>query len=588
MPDSRKSCSRLSLKTAAPALAVLVHLVGATSAGTVWAVEPTAPPAPVTRASASTPSTASTSSTDAYVQGLIDSLSARAAEPVAISLRDAVSASVANNPGTRADRRVPEAELHGVIDAASAFEPVIGIDAGYRRSKLATADALSGVTPVDADGNPIPQDPSSQVREDDRYQADFSIRKMFRTGARVGLRWENARATSNSRFEELSPNFEPVIGVRLQQPLLRDFGAVSANTNVRIANETSRQAAADFEETLSSFVYDVISAYWNYVLADAELEVDRHAQRLAQELAVEARRRVDVGSLPPVAAQEALADAAAREEETIASEQALSVAARKLQYLVMYTERAGGMPRALVPADDHNVVVQSVDKAESLKTAVTRRAVVQSARIDLKTSMLEEKQRRTNLLPSLDLVGSYEMVGLGGVNENRMADEYDALGDSFDVLTSGDSFRYSVGVEFEVPLSNASARARHTRATIETHRQADLLRQTITDVALEVDEGAGDLTAAYKRVAAANLARELAEENLRQQQRRYEVGKVTTTDVLDFQEKLADAMATEARAITDHAKANAELRRAEGTLLDYFGIRVSFDNAPDIPWWAKF
>lgn len=524
----------------------------------------------------------------AYVRALVESLSSEAAQPVPVSLRAAVASAIINNPGTRAQRAIPEAQRENVIVSASVFEPVIAIDASYRNAKEPTANALSGVTEVDDEGNPIPQNPADQVRKDDRYQADFSIRKMFRTGTLVDLRWENSRATSNSRFEELSPSFEPVVGLSLSQPLLRDFGAVVANTNVRIAKETSRARAADFEEELSDFVFEVVSAYWDYVLAEAELEVDRHSHRLATELAAEAQKRVDVGSLPPVAAQEALADAAAREEEVIASEQALSLAARRLQYLVMYDAEDDGIPRAIYPSDDHGVVDRAIDRSQSLITAIERRARVRAAGIDLITTELEEERARTALLPSLDLVGSYDYVGLGGVNENRMPDEYDALGDSFDVLSSGDFFRYSVGLELEVPLSNAAARARHTQTQIDKKRREESLRQTIADVALEVDAGAGDLAAAFKRVAAAHLSRELAQENLRQQQLRYEVGKVRTTDVLDFQEKLADAMASEARAITDHAKASADLRRAEGTLLEHFEITVSFDDAPQIPWWAKF
>jgi len=562
-----------------PRCACLIFALAAAAAGNAYAGETATAPAEVTPARAST---------DAYIQGLIKSLSSQAARPVAVSLRDAVASAIVNNPGTRADRRVPEAEQHGVIVAASVFEPVIAIDAHYRNTEEPTANALSGVTELDDEGNPIPQDPSDQVRKDDQYQADFSIRKMFRTGTRIDLRWENSRATSNSRFEELSPSFEPVVGLSLAQPLLRDFGAVVANTNVRIANETSRASAAEFEEQLSNFVFEVVSAYWDYVLAEAELEVVRHSHHLAKELAAEAQKRVDVGSLPPIAAQEALADAAAREEEVIAAEQSLNLAARQLQYIVMFDATADGVPRAILPSDDHGVVDRPVDRSQSLATAVERRARVRAAGINLTTSKLEEQRARTDLLPSLDLVGSYDFVGLGGVNENRMPDEYDALGDSFDVLSSGDFFRYSVGLELEVPFSNAAARARHTQTEIERKRQEETLRQTIAEVALEVDAGAGDLAAAFKRVAAANLSRELAQENLRQQQLRYEVGKVRTTDVLDFQEKLADAMASEARAITDHAKASADLRRAEGTLLEHFGISVSFDGAPEIPWWAKF
>jgi outer membrane protein len=522
----------------------------------------------------------SSASTDAYIQGLIDSLSSKAAKPVSITLRAAVASAIANNPGTMANRLVPQAEQHGVIEAASVFEPVIAIDASYQNSEEPTANLLSGVS----DG----EDPADQVREDDRYEADFSISKMFRTGTRVGLSWENSRATSNSSFEELSPSFEPSVGLRMRQPLLRDLGGVVANTNVRLANETSRRAAAEFEEQLSDFVFNVVSAYWDYVLAEAELEVRRHSHRLADELAGEARKRVDIGILPPVAAQEAQADAAAREEEAIAAEQSLSLASRKLQYMIMFDARNDGVPQAVYPTDDHGVVEREIDRSDSLRTAVERRARVRVADVDLSTAKLEEYRASTDLLPSLDLVGSYELVGLGGVNENNDPDEYDALGDSFDVLSSGDFFRYSVGLEFEVPLSNAAARARHTKSSIERKRQEESLRQTIADVALEVDAGAGDLAAAFKRVAAANLSRELAQENLRQQERRYEVGKVRTTDVLDFQEKLANAMASEARAITDHAKATADLRRAEGTLLEHFEIVVSFDSAPKIPWWAKF
>jgi outer membrane protein TolC len=524
--------------------------------------------------SADTSRTDADLSNDAYVQGLIESLAASARAPLAISLRAAVTAAVANNPGARADRRVPEAEQHRIIEAASVFEPVIGIDVNYSDAETPTADQLAGV--------------ADAVRKDEHYNANFDLSKLFRTGTEVGLRWLNPRDETNSQFDLLQPAFKPRVGVRVEQPLLRDFGGVVANTNVRIADSTSRSAAADFEESLSDFVFEVITAYWDYTLRAAELEVKRHSHRLATELAEEAQAKVDVGSLPPVAAQEARADAAAREEEVIAAEQALRRAARALQYMVMLRSRQSGAPIAIEPADDHGVVDQPVDRAQSLKIAIERRASVRASRIDMTTAQLNLDKTKTDLLPSLDLVGTYELVGLGGRRADGTPDEYDAYGDALDRLSSGDFYQYFVGLEFEVPLSNAAARARHTRSEIDLKRTQDEMRQTIADVALEVDAGAGDLIAAYQRVAAANLARKLAEENLRQQQRRYEVGMVTTTDVLDFQERLADAMAAEARAITDHAKAQADLMRAEGTLLDEFGIRVSFAGRPEVPWWGKF
>ena len=75
---------------------------------------------------------------------------------------------------------------------------------------------------------------------------------------------------------------------------------------------------------------------------------------------------------------------------------------------------------------------------------------------------------------------------------------------------------------------------------------------------------------------------------MRNQQRRFELGAVTTKDVLDFQEKLAEAMASEVDAITDHARAVTALRVAEGTLLARFGIELQSPDAPGKPWWYAF
>ena len=63
---------------------------------------------------------------------------------------------------------------------------------------------------------------------------------------------------------------------------------------------------------------------------------------------------------------------------------------------------------------------------------------------------------------------------------------------------------------------------------------------------------------------------------------------VTTTDVLDFQEKLARALAAEVEAVSDHAGAIAALALSEGRLLEQYGVTVEVEGDPGLPWWAKF
>jgi hypothetical protein len=71
--------------------------------GSVQAAAPT--PATSDEAGISGGDPASTN--DAYVKGLLDSLAMPTHAPLPIGLGTAVTSAVANNPGTRAERRIP-------------------------------------------------------------------------------------------------------------------------------------------------------------------------------------------------------------------------------------------------------------------------------------------------------------------------------------------------------------------------------------------------------------------------------------------------------------------------------------------------
>jgi len=522
----------------------------------------------------------------AYVEGLLRAFATT--EPVVgkpVSLQDAVTTAVANNPGVLAARQNPESAAYGVLGAEAVYEPKIRVDFAYADRSIPTSDVLQGA------GTQL-----GDPRDDDEYVADVTLSKRLRTGTALELLWKNTRRTTNSSFEQLSPSFQPSAGVGLEQPLLRDFGGLAARTSVGLAENTSFRSAAIYEAELARFVLGVVDAYWRYNLAEAELAAKERSFELARELADDARARVEIGSLPPVAAKEAQSDAAAREEEVIGARNDLSLRARELQYRVMLDGNASGAPTPVRPGESHQVNRVTLDAAASLTSAIRQRAEARSARLEIASAELDQKLARNLLLPRLDLVGRYEVVGLSGLGNPNFApppgasgrSETDAFGDSYDVLDSTDFFRYRIGLALEVPLSNAEARSRSAQADIAARRAEDRLRDVVSDIALEIQQAVGDVESAEKRVAAAKLARELAEQNLVDQQKRYDVGIVTTTDILDFQEKATNAMAAEARAVADHAIAAAELGRAEGTLLPRYGIRVEFEDAPGKEWWSRF
>jgi len=525
-----------------------------------------------------------------YIDGLIESLQAQPQRAQPLRLREAILIAIGNNPGLLADSRNRQIARQEIIAALGAYDPTVAVEGGYADSKVLTSDALLASGAPNGSGGAL-------TLEQDEYVANFTLSKLLQTGAELDLSWRNNRTTTSAVRQLLSPRFDPTVGFTITQPILKDIGAIGARTDVSIATNTSRQAISDFETKLADFVTEVIEAYWSYTFAEADLRVRRMSWDLARELVEEAKARVDIGTLPPVAVKEAQADAAAREEEVLTAEHTLDLAGRTLQYTVMFGLKAGRAPLPVRPSEEHVVEQIPLDRAASLRTAVTRRSEVQSAKLTVRNARLEVKRADNQVLPSLDLVGSYELVGLGGrptvdASTQQLSrasiDEIDAYNDALDNLTSTDYYSYRVGVQLDVPLSNATARAHQTQAEIAKRRSEDELRAVVSEIALEVEDSVGTVASAFKRVAAARIARELAEENLANQKKRYEVGMVTTTDILLFQDGLASAMAAEARAIADHAIAVARLQRAEGTLLESLGVDVHYEDAPETPWWARF
>ncbi len=493
--------------------------------------------------------------------------------PTGITLRDAIMTAIENNPGILAKAQLPVAAKHGVLGAQSLYEPSLKLDVSVTDGDFPRANDLSGAAVL--------------TQKDSR--ADLQIDKLLRSGANLSLVWNNARLETNSSFQILSPQYQPTLGLNIEAPLLRDLGGSEAKTTVLIAKNASASAAAEFEVELADFLAQVINAYWDYTSAGSEVEVNRHSYELAEELVRVAQGMVDIGMQPPIAQREARAEMAAREEQLLEAENNLAVAAKRFQQLVAPGIAGGAAFRRLKPAEQHSVQDIELEPADALRTAMEQRAELRVAALDLNSQRLTEKNARSQLWPKLNLFGNYTLIGLSGDEVVAGTSSFTgSYGDALDLLADGDFSEYTVGVKVEVPLANADARSEHGRSKAERRRAEHAFREVATNIALEVSEAVGDVASAFKRVAAARLSRELAAENMKQQKRRYELGVVTTTDILDFQDKLTRAEAAEVKAVTDHAKAVTSLLQAKGTLLESYDIEVEGPGEDKTPWWALF
>lgn len=141
---------------------------------------------------------------------------------------------------------------------------------------------------------------------------------------------------------------------------------------------------------------------------------------------------------------------------------------------------------------------------------------------------------------------------------------------------AGDSPEYSegtsdmedvgwVGVVVDVPLfegGRIDARVKEQKATLAAGQER--LRKLELQLRLDVETAVLNLASSQERVLATQKSIEQADESLRIEQRKYDVGKGAVVDVLDAQAALLESQTSYYRALADYNIAAAQLRLATG------------------------
>jgi len=498
-----------------------------------------------------------------------------------LSLREAVRVALENNPGIASQRLGPASARADVDRANGIFDPRFEATAEWQHRVLPTSSALSG----------------APVLREEETTFGASLKKLLRTGTTLTVAGRSNDLDSNSDFTGLRPQYKPNLTFTLNQPLLKNFGIDLTILLVRAAEASSSVAYYEYQSQVVSLVRRVVEAYWGIVQAKENLKAEQDGLALAQTLVRENEARVRAGTLPPVAVKEAQADAATRDEHVIAAENNVDVAVDRLRLLLQQNPGDAFLPRPIDPSDSPEVRDVETSEADVLENAIARRPEIQRARYDIENRKILARVKRNNLLPSLDLDASYGMNGLSGravpqvdfqTNETVVTQFSGNYGEAWRRLKSNDFNTYGGGLTLTVPLGNATAKAEYTQSRIDVRRGELDYRDLLSNVTLEVRRAIGDVRTNSKRITATRLARELAQENLAQQKKRYDVGLATTKDLLDFQQRLTAARAAEIQALIDYNVSLAALRQAEGTLLAQFDVVLDTLPPSPTPLWARF
>ena len=127
---------------------------------------------------------------------------------------------------------------------------------------------------------------------------------------------------------------------------------------------------------------------------------------------------------------------------------------------------------------------------------------------------------------------------------------------------------YAAGLNFTLPIRNRSAQADSARALLDERQIQTQYRQTQNNIVLSVRNAQIALQQGRAQVAAAAKARELAQQTLDAEQKKYQLGSSTSYQVVLRSRDLTSAQGTELRAKVNLEEAVVAFNQAMGRTLE--------------------
>lgn len=394
---------------------------------------------------------------------------------------------------------------------------------------------------------------------------NIDISRVLPTGGTVtlhaGTQFDRSPEFSLSGMGELTNNWFDEVSASIVQPLLRGRGRLLYEANERRAVLARDAAVLARRVSAIQTVQAVVSAYWDLVLAERQLAITMQSLDLARERLRITQIGTEGGKVPRSEIPAVQQIIATREEEVLAGELAVvdrSIALRRTVGLPIGAgEIALRVGTELATRDDSFDLGALTERAYAASPELA-----QLAKSDA-VSQIDIEVTENGLLPQLDAALS---IGPTGQDE-KFGTAWKNLV-QFKALSVGGSltFQHSLGQENVRGLAREQRAARRKLTVTAFDVRAQLAQGMASSVA--------QLELAKRRLALSQRAIDLANENIKIESDRFNLGKATNFDVLNRQEELRQAELRKAQAMIDWHKAEVSVQALTTDLLPTYGLAV--------------
>jgi len=468
-----------------------------------------------------------------------------------INEQNAIRLAAEKNPGLQAAILELQAAQQAVTAAEEEYTTVLQIDTGVTHTKMPRA-TREGVT----------------ESSNDAIDLGIGASRRFPWGTELSLdvtgNGEISRVNPEPRTSDvikLGPTYGLEARLGLSQPLLRGAGIDVGEAEIRASKMQQRAADHKRDRMASELLRDVLIGYWELWYSESALEVQHQARDLAQKQHEEAQLRAELGTVAPsdtlsFATQLALLEEAVAEAEVDRKSRAVELG----QLLGFDPHRA----TALSPAPPTQQSSLEITRQQATQRARENSLELREQEVQIKLLQDKLKVAEDAVQSRLDLTAYLSAQGLGYRDTVEPLKQVGTLS-----AISG-----HVGLEFELPVSNAKRRAELAEARLNLDAAKAQFDEQLSLLEAETATWVDKLDAAQQRMTLAQQTVEVAQKLASAERERLELGTTTSLQVLQAQEDLRDAELRLLKVGVDRAAASIMLLHLTASLLPKYAQMI--------------
>ena len=495
-----------------------------------------------------------------------------------LTMGDFINLILQNNLDVNVNRLAPASSEYLINTFYKQFEPSIHFQAAVTRSNNPATTALAGA--------------KIQTALQGAYNVGFQ--QNLTTGTLVGVDVLMNRNSSNSLFSTINPNWAGSLRYSLTQHLLRDFGRKTNTHLIRAAKNTEKMSEVQFEKQMMDLVAQGQRSYWDLVFSAEDIKVKQRSMDLAQKTLSDNQIQVQIGTLAPIDLVQAESEVANRRVQYVTSTYTEVQTQDQVKKLITTQGDPGTILAKLTPMQGVRKPdpsdVPSVEDA--IKIALENRPELKQLQVDLENKNIDYEYTKNQLLPSFDMIGSYTQSGTAGTLAPIQCDPLvractppnpdviGGLGTAFGQIFGYNFGGYSVGFNLTVPLRNRAAQGDNARAATDKRIAESRITAQAQQIALEVRNALTQVDMNRAKIEAAQKARELAEQRLSAEQKKFDLGASTIRFVLEEQRNVAQAQTDELQSLVNYTKSLVDVDRATGMTLKRNNIEIEKELNP--------